>query len=98
MFVDSEKEEWLRIRQTLSSRMLRPMQIKYYVKELNTITDDLIEHIRRTRDERGDKGLANSLPNEMYRWSMECKLLLRPYPSRPLAFHIICPPPPRCVA
>ena len=70
--VTADKQEWLRLRNTLSKRLLQPRQVSYYATELNRITDDLITHIRRTRDDAGDAELANSLPHEMYRWSMEC--------------------------
>lgn len=63
--------------------MLQPRQVSYYTAELNNITDDLITHIRRVRDASGDEAaaagesgeqqLANTLPNHMYRWSMECE-------------------------
>ena len=69
----SEAEEWQRFRNTLSKRLLQPRQVSHYTRELNGITDDLITHIRRTRDQGGDDQLANSLPHEMYRWSMECE-------------------------
>ena len=60
------------MRNTINKRMLQPRHISSYTPELDRISSDLIRHIRRVRDERGAKSLAESLSNEMYKWSMEC--------------------------
>lgn len=68
-------EEWLRVRQVLSKQMLKPNSAVVKNLDFNDITDELIQHLRKVKASAGDEELSSKLPNEFYRWALECKSL-----------------------
>ena len=67
-----EGEEWLRRRQALNQKMLRPKEVENYAPELNNVTDDLLKKIREMRNNQNE---VENIDNDLLRWSLECELV-----------------------
>ena len=64
-------EEWYRIRRILNVKMLRPKVTEGYAEPLNDVAADLLSQMKATRDA---DGIIPSLQDELFKWSLECKL------------------------
>jgi len=53
--------------------MLPPKKVAEFTGVLSEVTSDLVEKLRYIRDTQGAEALTTSIPNELYKWSMECK-------------------------
>ena len=74
-FLSSEGEQWHNVRRVLARKMGAPRAVSYYADGINEVITDMIRRLRYVRDstEHQDK-LVPDLTNEMYKWSMECKI------------------------
>ena len=66
--------------------MLRPKEIWEHDGVLNDVVSDLVARLRHVRDTEGDGQFAPHIPNELYKWSMECmynciRLVIRDHPK-----------------
>ena len=53
-------------------KMLRPKVTEGYAEQLNDVASDLVAQIKAIR--RAD-GIIPSLQDELFKWSLECKLV-----------------------
>ncbi len=51
-----------------------PKLVGDFVTDLNDVTTDLITRVRMLRETTPEDELAKMMPNELYKWAMECKL------------------------
>ena len=52
-------------------KMLRPKVTEGYAEPLNDVVADLLSQIKTMRDA---DGIIRSLQDELFKWSLECKL------------------------
>ncbi|KAK2171156.1 hypothetical protein NP493_1092g00050 [Ridgeia piscesae] len=64
-------EEWHSARAVLNKKMLPPKKVAEFTGVLSEVTSDLVEKLRYIRDTQGAEALTTSIPNELYKWSME---------------------------
>ena len=66
-------EEWYKVRRILNMKMLKPKVVGEYSQQLNDVATDLLSQMKQTRD--GD-GVVPSIQQELFKWSLECELIL----------------------
>lgn len=47
-----------------------------YCQEMNDVITDMMKRLRHIRDTQGEERYIPNLPNELYRWSMECEYIV----------------------
>ena len=66
-------EEWHRIRRILNLKLLKPKVTDGYAESLNDVASDLVTQMKAMR---GTDGIIPSLQDELFKWSLECKLVI----------------------
>ena len=64
-----EDEKWHDIRSKVQQDLMRPKSAHYYLDEIETISEEFMDFIRKTRS-TDEKIIKNSLP-ELYRFTLE---------------------------
>lgn len=70
-------EEWLKNRQAMSQKLLRPKVIGEYVDVMNEVVGSLIDRIKYVRDHHSNGKTVPELPNELSKWATECKFIVK---------------------
>ena len=66
-------DEWYRIRRILNIKMLKPKVTDGYAEPLNDVASDLITQMKAMR---GTDGMMSGLQDELFKWSLECELVI----------------------
>ena len=82
MDISREGKDWQRIRSVLSKRMLKPKLVGEFAPHINVVVGEMVDRLQQIRNATGSEQLARELPNELYKWAMECKFLLIDLPAR----------------
>ncbi|KAJ8302442.1 hypothetical protein KUTeg_018838 [Tegillarca granosa] len=69
--MSSTGEEWLRNRQAMSQKLLRPKVIGEYVNVMNEVVGSLVDRVKYVRDNHSDGKTVPELPNELSKWGTE---------------------------
>ncbi len=72
----SQGESWMRQRNALSKRILRPAEIAKFVGKMNEVSQEFaakIKQIRKGPGEVNDADVVEALPTELNKWAMECE-------------------------
>ncbi|KAK3747136.1 hypothetical protein QZH41_015124 [Actinostola sp. cb2023] len=67
----SEGAEWKRYRQALSSKMLRPREMRDNIGNFYDVVDDALKNIRQARGEGNSEGEVSTLDEELAKWATE---------------------------
>ena len=54
-------------------KMLKPKVVGEYAQQLNEVATDLLTQVKETR---GTDGIVPGLQQELFKWSLECELIL----------------------
>lgn len=69
--IDSDGEDWKRMRSVLDKRMLRPNHVATYTEGFNQVVTDFVHRLRTIRDKKGGGLKVPSLDVELFHWSIE---------------------------
>merc|ERR1712168_513771 len=67
--LSGQGEDWYKVRSSSQKVMLRPKSAQLYLKAMEEVTDDFIEHIREIRDLNME--MPPTFQNELYKWALE---------------------------
>lgn len=65
-------ESWRRARSVMDKKMMRPKEVLAYTDRVNGVSADFVRKMLGNRDENNT---VSDIENEMFKWSMECKLI-----------------------
>lgn len=79
---------WHDFRSNVNQHMMQPRAIKPHVAQVDQVSTEFVEKMRKLRDAKSSK-LPATFNNEMNKWALECKYLTRTFRSRSSAGRVL---------
>ena len=71
--MSSQGEEWYKQRSVVSKKMLKLSEVANFAGQMSQVADDFVTRLESIRDGESE---VPQLDKELFKWAMECKLLV----------------------